>query len=194
MSGTREHIRAHGLLVPDARLYDWATTALLPRMYRRVAADVTASAAPGTRVLEVGAGTGALAARLAGHGITVTATDLDPDMVTRARKRLGPQADVRAADVADLPFEDGTFDLVLATLTVHHWPDILAASAEIARVLRPGGQILVWELAKDPTGRHSPDRLAHVTLTDPRIRLDRDELWPWPMRMKLLRRMQYTRR
>ena len=179
--------------MPSARPYDWLTTALLGRMYRRVAAEVASGTPPGTRVLEVGAGTGALAAGLVHLGIAVTATDLDPAMVHRARRRLRGTALAMQADAAALPFQDASYDLVLATLTVHHWPDIPAASSEIARVLRPGGKVLVWEPAKDPTGVHPEDRLHDLGLKDPRLTLVSNRVWPWPLRMRLLRRMEYSR-
>lgn len=191
MATTREQPREAGLLVPNARIYDWVTSALLSGLYRGIARDV-AGARPES-VLEVGAGTGALARRLVARGLTVTVTDLDPAMANRARRRLPDSAEVVVADVAALPFPDASFDLVLATLTVHHWPDVPAAAAEVSRVLRPGGQALVWDLAKDPSGVHAQGRLAHIKLVAPELQAVSDESWPWPLRLRLMRRMSYRR-
>jgi SAM-dependent methyltransferase len=122
------------------------------------AAAVAEAVAPeGARVLEVGCGPGHLSIRLARqHGLHTTALDLDPAMIERARAnadragegfgRLPPGSlpSFLVGDVASLPFPDGSFDLVVSTMSMHHWADPAAGLAEIARVLRPGARALVW--------------------------------------------------
>ena len=84
----------------------------------------------------------------------MTGLDLDPAMIDRARANAGvatEDGDERAptflvGDVADLPFEDGSFDVVVSTFSMHHWSDRRPACARSARVLRPGGQALIWDL------------------------------------------------
>jgi ubiquinone/menaquinone biosynthesis C-methylase UbiE len=74
-------------------------------------------------------------------------------MIEHARHNLAGLAtppDLRAADVADLPFEDDRFDLVIATFSSHHWDDPEAGSAEIARVLRSGGSLRIYDFRDAP--------------------------------------------
>ena len=126
----------------DARLrrrasaYTGAHTALDARV-PLVAAVV--AAAP-RRLLEVGCGWGELAEWLAREtGAEVLATDLSPRMVELAGER---GVDACIADVQELPFEDGTFDVVVAAWMLYHVPDLDRAVAELARVLRPGGTLV----------------------------------------------------
>jgi ubiquinone/menaquinone biosynthesis C-methylase UbiE len=92
-----------------------------------------------TLVLEVGCGQGAFSAALVEAGINVTATDQSEQMVAITAAK-GVQA--RRADVQQLPFEDGAFDLVVAAYMLYHVPDLPQALGEIARVLRRGGSLV----------------------------------------------------
>jgi SAM-dependent methyltransferase len=51
------------------------------------------------------------------------------------------------ADAASMPFPDASFDVVVSSYAVHHWPDRQAGIAEVMRVLRPGGRAIVWDIA-----------------------------------------------
>jgi len=98
--------------------------------------DAVVAAAP-RRVLEVGCGWGELAEWIARETrAEVVAVDLSPRMVELACDR---GIDASVADVQALPFEDGTFDLVVAAWMLYHVPDLDRGLAEIARVLRSGG-------------------------------------------------------
>jgi SAM-dependent methyltransferase len=103
------------------------------------------------RVLEVGCGAGWMwteaAARLPGD-LDLTLTDVSPGMVAEAIERVGSlgryeRTDGRVADVQDLPFRDGSFDVVVANYVLHHVPDPARAVSEMSRVLRPGGTVVV---------------------------------------------------
>jgi SAM-dependent methyltransferase len=92
------------------------------------------------RVLEVGCGWGELAEWIARDtGAEVVAVDLSSRMVELARER---GVDARVADVQQLPFADGEFDLVVAAWMLYHVPDLDRGLRELARVLRPGGGLV----------------------------------------------------
>lgn len=94
--------------------------------------------APGT-ALEVGCGQGEFAEALAAAGIDVTAIDQSERMVALTAAR-GARA--RRADVQQLPFGNGTFDLVVANYMLYHVPDLASGLGEIGRVLRPAGTLV----------------------------------------------------
>jgi SAM-dependent methyltransferase len=101
--------------------------------------DAVVAAAP-RNVLEVGCGWGELAEWIAREtGAEVVAVDLSPRMVELTSAR---GIDASVADVQDLPFADGTFDLVVAAWMLYHVPDLDRGLAEIARVLRAGGTLV----------------------------------------------------
>jgi ubiquinone/menaquinone biosynthesis C-methylase UbiE len=98
-------------------------------------------AAQPTRILEVGCGWGELAEWVGrATGAEVVAVDLSPRMVELARER-GVEAQV--GDVQALPFGDGEFDVAIAAWMLYHVPDLDRGIAELARVLRPGGRLVV---------------------------------------------------
>jgi ubiquinone/menaquinone biosynthesis C-methylase UbiE len=119
------------------------------RHARRLHQDVMAavSAFGFEDVLDVGCGTGAtLAAVLeARPEVRARGIDLSPRMVELARSRLGDRAEVQVADAEHLPFADGSADLVLCVDSFHHYPQPAAALAEIHRVTRPGGVLVMGE-------------------------------------------------
>lgn len=104
-------------------------------------AEQAVSALPvreGMRVLDLGAGAGAVTARLLAAGARVTAVDAAPAMVARLRRDC-PAADAAVMDACELRFPDRAFDLVVAALVMHILDDPAAAAAEVRRVLVPGG-------------------------------------------------------
>jgi ubiquinone/menaquinone biosynthesis C-methylase UbiE len=106
---------------------------------REVALQAVAEVTP-RRVLEVGGGPGELAARMADDlGCEVVMVDLSPRMVELATAR---GVDALVGDVQSLPFEDESFDCVVAAWMLFHLPDIDAGVAELARVLRPNGRLV----------------------------------------------------
>ncbi|MFJ8040329.1 class I SAM-dependent methyltransferase [Kitasatospora sp. NPDC096147] len=101
-----------------------------------------AGAGPGVRLLDVGTGTGNVAAAALALGARVTAVDAEPQMVKTAAERL-PGVPVSLARLPELPFGEGEFDAVVANFVVNHVADPVAALAELRRVVRPGGRVAV---------------------------------------------------
>jgi SAM-dependent methyltransferase len=98
------------------------------------------------RVLEVGCGWGELAEWIAREtGAEVVALDLSPRMVELAVER---GVDARLGDVQELSFADGEFDCAVAAWMLYHVPDLDRAVAELARVLRPGGRLVVATISR----------------------------------------------
>ena len=124
-----------------------------PALWSRIA-DV----APG-RALDAGCGTGRHARRLVDLGHDVVGVDLTPEMIDRARGRV-PEARFLEGDLRALPLPDAAFDLVVCGLALAHLPDLSPAVAELARVLRPGGRLLVSVLHPFQAllGWHAPFR------------------------------------
>ncbi|MFD3551837.1 class I SAM-dependent methyltransferase [Streptomyces goshikiensis] len=104
------------------------------------AATISTHLAPGS-VLEVGVGTGVVAAGLAALGHTVRGVDVSQPMLDVAATRFG--GELLIGDGMALPFEDGSQDNVVYVHALHLMPDMPAALAEAARVLRPGGRVVV---------------------------------------------------
>ena len=106
---------------------------------------------PGGDVLEIGAGSGAMAAEVLAMypDVRLTVTDVDDTMVDIASSRLsrfGDRATARIADANALPFADRSFDAVLSWVMLHHTVEWEKALAEAIRVLRPGGQLVGYDL------------------------------------------------
>jgi SAM-dependent methyltransferase len=135
----------------------------------------------GKDVLEIGCGTGVHTKLLAECGARVSAIDLTPTAVELTTRRLELaelSADVRESDAESLPFDDASFDFVWSWGVIHHSSDTERVIAEIARVLRPGGQlafmvyhrtsitfwlnyVLYRGVLRGGLLRESPDELAH---------------------------------
>ncbi len=171
---------AGGVVIGDAAVYDRLTGRLLGSFYDGIAADIVATASPGASVLDVGCGPGHLTRRLAALGFDVTGIDLDPAMIERATARGGGR--YLAADVASLPFEVGAFDLVVSTLSMHHWADAHAGIVEIGRVVRPEGRVLIWDLRRGaPLHAHAPDPTEAMHGAPLNVVEARPWHWPGPM-------------
>lgn len=135
-----------------------------------MAVDIRPWLVPG-RVLEVGVGTGVVAAALRRGALDVVGIDLAPAMLARARARLGPR--VAVGDALALPLASSTVDNVLFVAALHVIGDVRGAVAEAARVLRPRGRLIAFHdiptrepddddvatalLGLGPVRRHSPD-------------------------------------
>jgi ubiquinone/menaquinone biosynthesis C-methylase UbiE len=114
--------------------------------------------------------------------VRITGIELSPKMLDIARRRareLGREADLRPGDAQDLLFPDASFDTVVATLALCTIPDERRAVAEAARVLRPGGRLLLLEHVRSPI---LPVRLLQRVLEPLTLLLDHDHLLREPLR------------
>jgi SAM-dependent methyltransferase len=137
--------------MPD--LYDRCLGPVLFAPYARHLAGIAANRRP-TRVLELAAGTGILTAELvrALPAASITATDLNPAMVDWGRAHV-PGATWEIADAQHLEFPPASFDLVVCQFGAMFFPDRVGAFAEAARVLAPGGTLVlaIWDVVEAST-------------------------------------------
>jgi ubiquinone/menaquinone biosynthesis C-methylase UbiE len=173
--GFESSAQTEGRLIRWASFYDVTVNIMTlgqAGRLRRMTVD-QAPLQPGESVLDVGCGTGGVTIpakmRVGRNGI-VAGIDPSPEMIAVARRRAGRagvEIDFRVGVIESLPFPDGTFDLVTASLMMHHLPEHLQVKglAEIWRVLRspdpaagkPAGRLLVADMM-----RPSPNFLGHI--------------------------------
>ena len=103
---------------------------------------------PSLTVGDLGCGTGQVSELVAPHVAKVLAVDGSTDMVQAARKRLKSlhQVDVRRGDMEALPIDDGMLDVAVIALVLHHVPEPARALAEVNRVLKRGGRVLIVDM------------------------------------------------
>jgi len=174
---THEHRNRMVLVGQHAAWYDRLTTVALRPLYRAAAGHVLAALPSGGRVLDVGTGPGQLLVELGSRRDDVALAGIDPsaDMVGHATKRIeaagfSGRTELHVAATEDLPFADESFDAVVSTLSSHHWSDPAAAIAEQARVLRPGGQLWIFDLRKlAPKALPTTLQTSFPTVTRPRV-------------------------
>ncbi|HTF07733.1 MAG TPA: class I SAM-dependent methyltransferase [Asanoa sp.] len=120
-----------------------------------------AGVATGALVLDVGTGTGTVAALAGERGARVVAVDAEPSMLSLVRRRL-PTVGLALAALPQLPFAAGTFDAAVANFVVNHVGDPLAALRALRRVVRPGGRVAVtiWPHPAPPAQQVWPDAFA----------------------------------
>ncbi len=139
-------------------LYDRYLGPLLFEPYAREVAKRTSPFDP-RRILETAAGTGIVTEALhrALLEANIVATDLNPAMLEVAAERMNSdKVRFQPADALDLPFEDGSFNLVVCQFGAMFFPDKVKANAEARRVLRDGGQYLqvIWDrLDRNPVSQ-----------------------------------------
>ena len=112
----------------------------------RLAAIDAARIGPGMLVADIGTGTGFLAERALDAGARVVGVDISDAMLAEVRARLaGRPFEARSGDTAALPLGNGEVDAALGNMVLHHAEDPPAAIREIARILKPGGRLVITD-------------------------------------------------
>src|SRR5581483_7842507 len=119
-------------------------TAGLHHRWRQRAADL-AAVGPGSRAVDVATGTGDLAVELARRGAEVVGCDFSEAMLSRARAKA-PALRFEWADALALPYGDGSFDAATVGFGARNFSDLPRGLSEMARVVRPGGRVVVLEI------------------------------------------------
>lgn len=137
-----------------AAAYDRTNTVLSAgnALLWRIATTRAVDPLPGERVLDLAAGTGTSSVSLAVRGAQVTAADISPGMIAEGKRRHGrvPNVEFVLADATALPWEDNYFDAVTISFGLRNVDRPEVALAEMLRVLRPGGRIVVCEFSHPP--------------------------------------------
>ena len=146
-SGLLPETQVRAMFDRIARVYDLMNSVMTAGMHHRWrerAADL-ARIGPGSRALDVATGTGDLAIELASRGAVVTGLDFSEPMLELARGKAPGVEWVRGNALA-LPYGDGEFDAVTVGFGARNFSDLGRGLAEMARVTRPGGRVVVLEI------------------------------------------------
>jgi ubiquinone/menaquinone biosynthesis C-methylase UbiE len=127
---------------------------LLPSLQRKAVAQL--DLCTDDRLLDVACGAGGIVLELAPHVERAVGVDLSEGMLELARSRLDAAGDAAPSNVKfvhapsdALPFEDGSFTALVCTTALHHFPDPQRSIDEMARVLAPGGRLVIGDFARD---------------------------------------------
>ena len=130
------------------------------------------------RILDVGCGAGALLREMVirvPYGEEYVGVEFDPEAIARARRAGDPRLRFRLASPASLPFDDASFDLVVATAGADRWPDQAAGVSELARVVADAGRVVLVERStRSGSGARRPRAVGEL-LDGAGLRLERCE-------------------
>ena len=146
-SGTLPDTQVREMFDRIARVYDRMNSVMTAGMHHRWrerAADL-AHVGPGDAALDVATGTGDLAVELGSRGAEVTGLDFSDGMLAIAREKA-PGIRFEQGDALKLPYADGEFDAATVGFGARNFSDLRAGLAEMARVTRPGGRVVVLEI------------------------------------------------
>ena len=146
-----------GIENPEAvQAYDYISKWPQFKFIRRMIVRELKKYHPSGVLVDVGCGPGYLIAVIARTfpSLRITGSDISAEMLKSAAQNLsaqgyGDRVSFKVGNVQSLPFEDNSIDFLISTLSLHHWSDPAKAFREVQRVLKPGGQCLIFDLRRD---------------------------------------------
>jgi ubiquinone/menaquinone biosynthesis C-methylase UbiE len=154
----RERIASPEALDDPATAHAYTQVAQMPQMalLRRLVAQQAIGLCAAGHAADIGCGPGLLAVELAqlAPGLHVLGIDMAEEMLDQGRRHaaalgVADRVSFRPGDAVAVPCDDASLDLVVSTLSLHHWADPVAVMDEAARCLRPGGAYLIFDLRRD---------------------------------------------
>jgi len=137
-----------------SKIYNFIVPKILNSFYKKVLKDISLSSCHGM-ILDVGSGPGTLAISMAkaNRDSKVYGIDISDDMITIAQRNAQKEGITEniqfiKADIANLPFDDKTFDLIVSTFSLHHWGRVPEAVKECYRVLRKDGMLCIYDFSR----------------------------------------------
>jgi ubiquinone/menaquinone biosynthesis C-methylase UbiE len=152
-------LKIEGIPGPGAKVYSTivAGSLIMQDFYREVTGEI-ASKVPSGRILDIGTGPGYIPIEVAraSQNVEVKAIDISSAMVMIARQKaedagLSQRVQFEYGSAEHIPYGDGYFNLVVSTLSFHHWANRVECLKEMHRVLKVGGEAWIYELRKDTT-------------------------------------------
>jgi ubiquinone/menaquinone biosynthesis C-methylase UbiE len=152
-------LKIEGIPGPGAKVYSTivAGSLIMQDFYREVTGEI-ASKVPSGRILDIGTGPGYIPIEVAraSQNVEVKAIDISSAMVVIARQKtedagLSQRVQFEYGSAEHIPYRNGYFDLVVSTLSFHHWANRIECLKEMHRVLKTGGEAWIYELRKDTT-------------------------------------------
>ena len=152
-------LKIEGIPGPGAKIYSTvvAGSLIMQDFYREVTGEIASKVSSG-RMLDIGTGPGYIPIEVArtSQNVEIKAIDISSAMVTIARQKaedagLSQRVQFEYGSAEHIPYGDGYFDLIVSTLSFHHWANRIECLKEIHRVLKIGGEAWIYEIRKDTT-------------------------------------------
>ena len=135
-----------------SHIYDAVMVRLTRRLYQRVIEDLVPLRLVEGKVLDAGTGPGTLAREIARRQpqLQVYGVDLSEEMIRLAREHaqregVGERVHFDIGNIARLPYPDHSFDVIVSTISMHHWYELEQPLRDLYRVLRPGGRLWIYD-------------------------------------------------
>lgn len=153
----KKHFRIEGIPKEGAKIYSaLVTKSPLIRDFYKEAAEEICRQVPSGKILDVGTGPGSLPLEIAkrNQNLEIIGIDISPEMIRIAGRNaadsgLSDRVKFQVNNAADLPFDNACFNLVMSTLSFHHWLEPVRCLKEICRVLKEDGEAWIYDLRRD---------------------------------------------